>query len=277
MLSVLWEIIIPLLVAFAIGLLVGWMLWRWRRIRVTVTEWENMTEDLNRAEARIAELELAVSASSGSADVTVEMGTDWQQGSTTIGTPGSDHADDLKAIGGVGPELEELLVGLGIRSWEQLAGFDDEDVKRLDLALGEFGGRVERDEWVQQARAFMANGHAPVEWKKVRPVPGWAKGTTRLDTFGADHVDDLKVIKGVGLMIEGILNSFGVTAWEQIAALSTAEVERLNEAIEAFPGRIERDRWVEQAKDLVRRFPDVEDRPTRETLLDESGDVDLRS
>jgi hypothetical protein len=34
---------------------------------------------------------------------------------------------------------------------------------------------------------------------------------------------------------------------------------------------------VEQAKDLVRRFPDVEDRPTRETLLDESGDVDLRS
>jgi predicted flap endonuclease-1-like 5' DNA nuclease len=208
------------------------------------------------------------------ADLIVETGTDWQQGSTTIDTPGSDHADDLKAIAGIGPELEGLLSGLGVRSWEQLAAFDDDDVKRLDLALGELAGRAERDEWGQQARAFMANGHAPVDWKKVRPVPSWAKGTTRLDTFGADHVDDLKVIKGVGLMIEGILNSFGVTAWEQIAALSTAEVERLNEAIEASPGRIEKDRWVEQAKDLVHRFPDVGDRPTRESFLDESGDAD---
>jgi predicted flap endonuclease-1-like 5' DNA nuclease len=251
MLTVLWEIVIPLLFAFVIGLFVGWMLWRWRRTPVPVAEGEKTT-----------------------ADLIVETGTDWQQGSTAIDTPGSDHADDLKAIAGIGAELEELLSELGVRSWEQLAAFDDDDVKRLDRALGEFSGRAERDEWGEQARAFMANGHAPVDWTKVRPVPSWAKGTTRLDTFGADHVDDLKVIKGVGLMIEGILNSFGVTAWEQIAALSTAEVERLNEAIEASPGRIEKDRWVEQAKDLVRRFPDVGDRPTRESFLDESGDAD---
>ena len=34
MLWVLWDIFLPIIAAFLVGLLVGWMLWRWRRIRV---------------------------------------------------------------------------------------------------------------------------------------------------------------------------------------------------------------------------------------------------
>ena len=34
MLWVLWDIFLPVIAAFLVGLLVGWMLWRWRRSRV---------------------------------------------------------------------------------------------------------------------------------------------------------------------------------------------------------------------------------------------------
>jgi predicted flap endonuclease-1-like 5' DNA nuclease/cell division protein FtsB len=93
---------------------------------------------------------------------------------------------------------------------------------------------------------------------------------TRFGTAGADHTDDLKVINGIGPKMEELLNGFGIRAWDQLAALTAAEVARVDEALEEFPGRIERDEWVAQAIDLVRRFPDPRERPDRETYLNES-------
>jgi NADH-quinone oxidoreductase subunit E len=93
-----------------------------------------------------------------------------------------------------------------------------------------------------------------------------------LGTPGAAHHDDLKVINGIGPYMEKTLNGFEVKSWEQLAALKKADVEKVSEAIGAFPGRIERDGWVRQARDLVRRFPlrSPYDRPTRKTFLNES-------
>lgn len=34
MLWVLWDIVVPLLATFLLGLMVGWLLWRWRRSRI---------------------------------------------------------------------------------------------------------------------------------------------------------------------------------------------------------------------------------------------------
>ena len=72
--------------------------------------------------------------------------------------------------------------------------------------------------------------------------------------------------------MEKTLQSFGIQTWEQLAAFRKGDVEKVTKAIDAFPGRIERDEWVRQAKDLVKRFPlgTPYDRPTRETFLNES-------
>ncbi|MCC6437117.1 MAG: hypothetical protein IT196_18960, partial [Acidimicrobiales bacterium] len=43
----------------------------------------------------------------------------------------------------------------GVRSLDQLAALSDEDVERLDAALGEFQGRIHRDDWVGQARRLL--------------------------------------------------------------------------------------------------------------------------
>ena len=105
-------------------------------------------------------------------------------------------------------------------------------------------------------------------------VTEWAKGTTKLGTQGADHTDDLKVVNGIGPMMESILKSFDIRSWEQLASLSKADVATVTEAISTFPGRIDRDEWVAQAKQLVRRFPLTSPyhRPTLETFLNNSAD-----
>ncbi|MEP3280142.1 MAG: 50S ribosomal protein L21 [Stappiaceae bacterium] len=64
--------------------------------------------------------------------------------------------DDLKKISGVGPVLEKKLNALGITTFAQVAGFSAEDIARVDEALS-FKGRIERDGWLDQAKALAAD------------------------------------------------------------------------------------------------------------------------
>jgi len=59
--------------------------------------------------------------------------------------------DDLKKISGVGPVLEKKLNALGITTYEQIVNFSADDIARVDEVLN-FKGRIERDNWVDQAK-----------------------------------------------------------------------------------------------------------------------------
>ncbi|MBZ8132269.1 NADH-quinone oxidoreductase subunit NuoE [Afifella sp. IM 167] len=63
--------------------------------------------------------------------------------------------DDLKKISGVGPVLEEKLHGLGIWHFHQIAAWSDEEVAWVGTFLS-FPGRIERDDWIGQAKSFSA-------------------------------------------------------------------------------------------------------------------------
>lgn len=63
--------------------------------------------------------------------------------------------DDVKLIGGVGPALEKKLAGLGVTSLSQIAAWTAEDIERIDGELN-FKGRIEREEWVEQAKELIA-------------------------------------------------------------------------------------------------------------------------
>jgi len=64
--------------------------------------------------------------------------------------------------------------------------------------------------------------------------------------------DNLQLIKGVGKVLEKVLNETGIYHFSQIANLTKDEVQWLNASI-AFPGRIEREKWVQQAEELAKR------------------------
>jgi predicted flap endonuclease-1-like 5' DNA nuclease len=61
--------------------------------------------------------------------------------------------------------------------------------------------------------------------------------------------DDLKRIRGIGVLIEKRLNSLGVSTYEHIANWTAADIERISQSLD-FKGRIERENWVEQARIL---------------------------
>jgi len=63
--------------------------------------------------------------------------------------------DDLKKIAGIGPALERRLHRLGVTKIEQVANFTDEDIENVDTVLN-FKGRIQRDDWVGQARALIS-------------------------------------------------------------------------------------------------------------------------
>ncbi len=62
--------------------------------------------------------------------------------------------------------------------------------------------------------------------------------------------DDLKRIKGIGPQNERKLNDLGITSFAQIAQWSAADAETWGDRL-AFPGRIEREDWIGQAKSLA--------------------------
>lgn len=67
--------------------------------------------------------------------------------------------DDLKLISGVGPKIEKTLHELGIFTFAQVAGWKKAEREWVDGYLS-FSGRIERDDWVKQAKALAKGGVA---------------------------------------------------------------------------------------------------------------------
>ena len=68
-------------------------------------------------------------------------------------------------------------------------------------------------------------------------------------TSEPDKVDDLKRIKGIGAVIEKTLNELGIYQFDQISSWDADNVSWVENFI-AFPGRINREDWINQSKTL---------------------------
>ena len=79
-----------------------------------------------------------------------------------------------------------------------------------------------------------------VQAETVEPAPAAPEG--------AD--DDLTKIKGIGPVLKRKLNGLGITTFRQIADFTEADIARVNKTLN-FPGRIERENWIDQAKELA--------------------------
>ncbi|CDX11344.1 NADH dehydogenase-like protein [Mesorhizobium sp. ORS 3324] len=94
--------------------------------------------------------------------------------------------------------------------------------------------------------------------KKAAPAPKKAAAPKA----AADKADDLRRLIGIGPVNEKLLKGQGVTTYAQIAAWTEADVKRIEDVLN-FDGRIAREKWIEQAKllaagdeaEFARRFP----------------------
>ena len=78
----------------------------------------------------------------------------------TLSAPRAEGGDDLKRISGVGPKLEQTLNELGFWHFDQIANWTRAEIAWVDARL-KFKGRIERDDWIGQARALAGGSDKP--------------------------------------------------------------------------------------------------------------------
>ena len=190
------------------------------------------------------------------------------------------NADRLHRILGINADVERLLMTNGVTRFAQIASWSPADIERFDILMGR-PGRIAKENWVEQAKVLARS--STDDTGQPRPVrledairdqsarPGDAARAPRADysnlrsvrsealrsdvagTYagrGAGALDDLKRIRGVGVLIEKKLNSLGVTSYDQVANWTGADIDRISQILD-FKGRIERENWVEQARILA--------------------------
>ena len=102
-------------------------------------------------------------------------------------------------------------------------------------------------------RAPESHGLASEAAAAVGDVGGQIIGGERHDLHSTSGPpDDLTRLKGVGPKFAAMLNDQGISRFEQLARLSEPDIERIDQNLGAFRGRIERDQIPLQADYLQR-------------------------
>ena len=73
---------------------------------------------------------------------------------------------------------------------------------------------------------------------------------TEIPTLTDSASDDLKLIKGVGPKLEGMLNDLGIYKFSQIAAWTQKDIDEISSKLGSFKDRITRDDWIKKARKL---------------------------
>ncbi|MGA1977068.1 MAG: hypothetical protein ABSG89_04350 [Bacteroidales bacterium] len=171
-----------------------------------------------------------------------------------IGTASKDEADDLTTISGIGGWINEKLNKLDIYTFRQISNFTKEDVDAVTAAIEYFPGRIERDEWIFQAKELVRIAGKKSELlKRIRD----RQGRIYFDRLGIAHkheANNLTLIDGLGLWVEERLNLLGIYTFDQISKLTHQDIVTITEVLEIIPGRIEKDNWVRQARELAKKY-----------------------
>lgn len=182
-----WEILLMLLVAFLLGLLLGYILWyKWRKLYLELqTEYERLKakhldleqqhaalrykcdeleNNLNSCHKRVTSLDgdimalkgklskcesdLALATAAGVAGRDVVMGAK---------APKPDKIDDLKIVEGIGPKIEKLCNNAGIWTFAQLAATSVEALQKILDDAGSNYRIANPGTWPRQAELAAAN------------------------------------------------------------------------------------------------------------------------
>ncbi|HET6518931.1 MAG TPA: hypothetical protein VFG47_03815 [Geminicoccaceae bacterium] len=158
-------------------------------------------------------------------------------GVAAVPAPAVPELDRPGQAGRAEGERERLRAGLAgaERRAADLEG-QLEAARRRSAELEERAARLEQE----LARLAAASG--PVDTTAPRPPAGLP---------APDGLpDDLKLISGIGPRIEQTLNRLGIFHFRQVAALTPGNAAWINQHLR-FRGRIERERWIEQARVLA--------------------------
>ncbi len=127
--------------------------------------------------------------------------------------------DDLTQIKIIGPFLEKQLNQIGIYTYQQISEFDQTTIDEVTKAIGYFPGRIEKDDWVGQAKRLYDLNMAE--------SPKLEGGTTpAIDP----QLENLKLVEGIGPKIEKLLKGGGIP---NLLALAESEADHLRAILDS--------------------------------------------
>jgi len=151
-------------------------------------------------------------------------------------SPSLQPQDDARAI------AERARI---IRSYEAEAA-----LLRRDLAGRDATIRQLTDFAHERRRLFDDVAVARTEAARYRQLVVDLENNAAPQFFGVEAPDDLKLIVGIGPVLERMLQMMGVATYRQIARWSDRDIDEFDAKLHEFPGRIRRDAWVTQARAL---------------------------
>lgn len=167
--------------------------------------------------------------------------------------------DDLKRIKGIGPQNEARLNAVNVTLFQQIADWTKKDQAEMGERLA-FPGRIEREEWVKQAKLLAAGKETQFSKRVDRGEVDSSKGKASVGDLGKkpsvldapkkSGADNLTLIDGVGNALEKKLNDLGIYHFSQIAKWTKANEVWIGNEIN-FPGRPQRENWVSESKILA--------------------------
>lgn len=165
------------------------------------------------------------------------------------GDASTAHAPEAEPQGTPEPSGDLPEPGSKVRSGTLLEG-------EQDLAVRPGSWRYDGDSGKASSAGGEGSGKgAPAKSAGAAPdtaAPSDGTRPTGLPAPRGGQADDLKQLKGVGPKLEAMLHDLGIYHFDQIAGWSAEEVAWFDANLKGFPGRVSREKWVEQARILAR-------------------------
>ena len=133
----------------------------------------------------------------------------------------------------------EEVKSKAVDRWDNLERIFEDRVSRVLTRLG----IPNREDFHAIAKRLDALNENVKELIKVQ-------GTEKAAGSQLRQKDDLKKISGIGRVLESKLKADGIINYRQIATLTAEDIERIETKVIRATGRIARDNWIQQAKDL---------------------------
>lgn len=259
------EELVRLLIAATLGGIVGWLLrsrnvrnqledneveWQ-ERLGVVEEESRSLRTELSEQMARNKLLDADLAAAEKRLDsIDGELKQEKQRADELENNRGKVKGDLRAKLEQLSASREQAVVELA-----EKAGM----VGKLRAELADRTARVEklrRDLAARTERQSQRLAELQAELDELRQVRDTTEFEVPPAKYGltappVDGIDDLKSIRGVGKVMEQLLHEQGIYKYRQIASWTEHDIEEVSVRLDAFRGRIERDGWVEQARQLL--------------------------
>ncbi len=201
----------------------------------------DLQHELDASQSRVSELESTVSRQSGE----IAGLRDQLAASSVVADERGSAAIEPEAVEVAAIDPASEAVTHPDEDESPVPSPQDDPVEHIAIDTeSEASSEKANDESVAETSEPLTDRDAAVE--RVKAIASRTSGGREVTN------DDLKKIHGVGPKIEKLLKGMGITSFLQVANFTPEDIEAVTLALDAFPGRIERDDWVGSADQLYR-------------------------